>query len=91
MGRNKSRRYNGVLGVDLNPNSVDWSVCDAAGNLKAHGSLRLNVQDKLTSATEDAIGKVFAELVQISESFGTPIVIEKLDFSIVLQKLVTVW
>ena len=77
----QSRRHNGMLGIDLNPNSVDWSVCDAAGSLRAAGSLKLNIQDKSTLATEDAIGKVCAELVRIAESFGTPIVIEKLDFS----------
>lgn len=78
----QSRRHKGMLGIDLNPNSVDWSVCDAAGNLRAAGSLRLNIQDKSTSATKDTIGKVCAELVRIAESFGTPIVIEKLDFSV---------
>ncbi len=77
----QSHRHNGVLGIDLNPNSVDWSVCDVAGNLKAHGSLRLNIQDKSTETTKDAIGKVCAELVRVAESFGCPIVIEKLDFS----------
>lgn len=77
----QSHRRNGTLGVDLNPNSVDWTVCDANGNLKAHGSLRLNIQDKSSEATKDAIGKVCVELVRIAESFGCPIVIEKLDFS----------
>lgn len=77
----QSSHKNGVLGIDLNPNSVDWAVCDAEGNLKAHGTLRLNIQDRSTSATKDAIGKLCAELVRLAESFECPIAIEKLDFS----------
>jgi IS605 OrfB family transposase len=77
----QSHRKNGVLAVDLNPTSADWAVCDSEGNLKANGTLRLNIQDKSKDATKDTIGKLCAELVRLAESFGVPICIEKLDFS----------
>ncbi|MBR8840143.1 MAG: IS200/IS605 family accessory protein TnpB-related protein [Stigonema ocellatum SAG 48.90 = DSM 106950] len=77
----QSHRINGVLGIDLNPNSVDWSVCDAEGNLRGKGNIKLNIQHKSTNATKDAIGKVCAELVRIAENYGVPISIEKLDFA----------
>jgi IS605 OrfB family transposase len=77
----QSHRKNGVLGIDLNPTSADWAICDAEGNLKANGTLKLNIQDKSTNATLDAIGKLCAELVRLAESHEVPICIEKLDFS----------
>ncbi len=77
----QSHRKNGVLGVDLNPASADWAVCDTEGNLKASGTLRLNIQDKSREATKDALGKLCAELVRLAESFEVPISIEKLDFT----------
>ncbi|MBW4583870.1 IS200/IS605 family accessory protein TnpB-related protein [Aetokthonos hydrillicola Thurmond2011] len=76
----QSHRKNGVLGVDFNPTSADWAVCDSQGNLKASGIIALNIQDKSTDATKDAIGKLSAQLVRIAESFEVPICIEKLDF-----------
>ncbi len=77
----QSHRINGILGIDLNSNSVDWSVCDAQGNLKDKGNIKLNIQDKSTNATKDAIGKVCVLVVRIAENYGVPISIEKLDFA----------
>lgn len=77
----QSYRRNGMLAVDLNPTSIDWAYCDIEGNLKASGTLRINIQDKSTEQTQDALGKACAELVRLAESFGCPITIEKLDFS----------
>lgn len=76
----QSHRRNGVLGVDFNPNSVDWAVCDREGNLKAHGRLRLDIQDKPSDATRVAIGKLCAQLVRLAISMKCLISIEKLDF-----------
>jgi IS605 OrfB family transposase len=70
-----------MLGVDFNPTGIDWAYCDNQGNLKASGSLRVNIQDRSTNQTKDALGKACAELVRLGESFSCPIVIEKLDFA----------
>ncbi|BAZ12694.1 transposase, IS605 OrfB family protein [Calothrix sp. NIES-4071] len=70
----------GALGIDFNPASVDWAVIDRHGNLKRHGSIKINVQDKRSNQTEDIIGKACAELVRLAEFYQVPIVIEDLDF-----------
>jgi IS605 OrfB family transposase len=77
---NISSLKNGALGVDFNPNSIDWAVIDKHGNLKRHGSIKINVQDKRTNQTSDIIGKACAELVRLAELYQIPIVIEDLDF-----------
>jgi IS605 OrfB family transposase len=77
---NSTSLKNGALGVDFNPNSIDWSVIDKQGNLKRHGSIKINVQDKRTNQTSDIIGKACAELVRLAELYQIPIVIEDLDF-----------
>jgi IS605 OrfB family transposase len=70
----------GALGIDFNPASIDWTVIDREGNLTAHGSIKINVQDKRSNQTKDIIGKVVAQVVRVAESFRVPVVIEDLDF-----------
>ena len=77
---NSTSLKNGALGVDFNPNSIDWAVIDKQGNLKRHGSIKINVQDKRTNQTKDIIGKACAELVRYAELYNIPIVVEDLDF-----------
>jgi hypothetical protein len=77
---NSTSLENGALGVDFNPNSIDWTVIDKRGNLKRHGSIKINVQDKRTNQTSDIIGKACAELFRVAELYQIPIVIEDLDF-----------
>ena len=71
---------NGVLGIDFNPASIDWTIIDRHGNLKRHGSIKVNVQDKSSNQTEDILGKAIAEIVRIAQKYGVPIAIEDLDF-----------
>ncbi len=70
----------GALGIDFNPTSIDWAVIDREGNLKKHGSIKINVQDKSSNQTKDVIGKAVAQIVRVAESFCVPVVIEDLDF-----------
>jgi IS605 OrfB family transposase len=77
---NNTSLKNGALGVDFNPNSIDWAVIDKQGNLKRHSSIKINVQDQRTNQTKDIIGKACAELVRYAELYQIPIVIEDLDF-----------
>jgi IS605 OrfB family transposase len=77
---NSTSVENGALGVDFNPSSIDWTVVDKQGNLKRHGSIKINVQDKRTNQTSDIIGKACAQLVRLAELYQIPIVIEDLDF-----------
>jgi len=70
----------GALGIDFNPNSIDWTVVDREGNLKKHGSIKVNIQDKRSNQSKDIIGKAVAQIVRVAESFQVPVVIEDLDF-----------
>jgi IS605 OrfB family transposase len=76
----KSSLESGSLGIDFNPTSIDWAVVDREGNLKRHGSIKINVQDKRSNQTQDIIGKAVAQIVRVAESFQVPVVIEDLDF-----------
>ncbi|WP_017743069.1 IS200/IS605 family accessory protein TnpB-related protein [Scytonema hofmannii] len=77
----ESSLANGAFGVDFNPGSIDWTVIDRHGNLKRHGSIKINVQDKRSKQTKDVIGKAVAEIVRIASHHGVPVVIENLDFT----------
>jgi IS605 OrfB family transposase len=70
----------GVLGIDFNPSSIDWAIVDAHGNLKRHGSVKINIQDKSSNQTEDILGKAIASIVRIAQQYQVPIAIEDLDF-----------
>lgn len=72
---------NGALGIDFNPGSIDWAVCDKHGNLKRHGSIKINVQDKHSNQTKDIIGKAVAQIVRVAEQHAVPVVVEDLDFA----------
>lgn len=72
---------NGALGIDFNPGSIDWAVCDKHGNLKRHGSININVQDKRSNQTKDIVGKAVAQIVRVAEQYAVPVVIEDLDFA----------
>ena len=54
---------------------------DRHGNLKRHGSIKTNIQDKSTNQTEDILGKAIAQIVRISQKHQVPIAIEDLDFT----------
>jgi IS605 OrfB family transposase len=72
---------NGALGIDFNPGSIDWAVCDKHGNLKRHGSIKINVQGKRSHQTKDIIGKAVAQIVRVAQCHAVPVVIEDLDFA----------
>jgi len=72
---------NGSLGIDFNPGSIDWTLIDRHGNLKRHGSIKTNVQDKRSKQTKDIIGKAVSKVVRIALENNVPIVIEDLDFA----------
>jgi IS605 OrfB family transposase len=71
----------GALGIDFNPTSIDWALIDRHGNLKQHGSIKINVQDKRSNQTQDIIGKAVAQIIRVAEVNSVPVVIEDLDFA----------
>ncbi len=46
-----------------------------------HGSIKINIQDKLSNQTSDILGKAIAEIVRIAQQYQVPIAIEDLDFT----------
>ncbi|MBR8836847.1 MAG: IS200/IS605 family accessory protein TnpB-related protein [Stigonema ocellatum SAG 48.90 = DSM 106950] len=72
---------NGAIGIDFNPGSIDWTLIDKHGNLKRHGSIKTNIQDKRSKQTKDIIGKAVAEIVRRATEYNVPVVIEDLDFA----------
>jgi len=72
---------NGAIGIDFNPGSIDWTLIDRHGNLKRHGSIKTNIQDKRSKQTKDIIGKAVAEIVRKATEYNVPVVIEDLDFA----------
>jgi IS605 OrfB family transposase len=70
----------GILGIDFNPSSIDWAIVERHGNLKRHGSIKINIQDKSSNQTEDILGKAIASIVRIAQKYQVPIAIEDLDF-----------
>ena len=77
----QSSIQNGALGIDFNPSSIDWSLIDRHGNLKRHGSIKINVQDKRSTQTKDIIGKAVSAIARIALEYSVPVVIEDLDFA----------
>ncbi len=77
----RSSLENGALGIDFNPDSIDWTLIDRHGNLKRHGTIKINVQDKRSVQTKDIIGKVVSAIARIALEYSVPVVIEDLDFA----------
>ena len=76
-----SRSYKyGAIGIDLNPDSIDWAYVDGDGNLKQHGKIKL-IQGLPQGKQQTQIVKVCLELVQTATRYQCPIVCEELDFS----------
>ena len=60
---------------------IGWSYCDAEGNLKGYGQIRINIQDRSTEQTEATLGDAAKELVNLATHYNCPISVEDLDFS----------
>ena len=77
----KSRqvRY-GCIGIDLNPDSVDWAYVNRDGNLKQHGKIKL-IQGLPQGKQQAQIVKACLHLVRMALLYQCPIVCEQLDFT----------
>ena len=59
-----------MIGIDLNPGTIGFTVCDFKSNLK----------DKTTPQTKAILGDAGKELVNVASSHGISMIVEKLDF-----------
>lgn len=69
----QTSRENGSLGIDLNPGVIGWAYCDAQGNLKAKGQIRLNFIDRNTNQTIATLGDACKELAELADRYKCPI------------------
>ncbi len=70
----------GCIGIDLNPSSVGWAYVDKDGNLKDHGTIRL--QSGLPQGKQKAeYLRVIEILAKKANKYACPIGHESLDFS----------
>lgn len=78
--RQSQDRAYGVIGIDMNPDSIGWSYVDTEGNLKAHGQIPLEMG--LPSGQQQAqIVDVCLSLANLAICFACPVVCEELDFA----------
>jgi IS605 OrfB family transposase len=70
----------GCIGIDMNPGSIGWAYADLQGNLKAQGSIPL--QMGLPTGKQDAqIVDACLQLAILASTFACPVVCEDLDFT----------
>ena len=70
----------GCIGIDMNPGSIGWAYVNGEGNLKASGSIPL--QMGLPSGKQDAqIVDACLQLAVLAVTYACPIVCEQLDFT----------
>ena len=74
------RRYQMVLGVDLNPDHLAWCLIDSQGNPQRWGKIPLDLTGT-AQQNADQIGRAVAELVRLAKHCGAPIAHEILDFT----------
>ncbi|NJM63525.1 MAG: hypothetical protein HC849_30535 [Oscillatoriales cyanobacterium RU_3_3] len=70
----------GCIGIDMNPGAIGWAYVNSQGNLKAKGSIPL--QMGLPSGKQDAqIVGACLQLAALASTYACPIVCEQLDFA----------
>jgi hypothetical protein len=82
------QRYEaGALGIDLNVDHLAIGITDRFGNPCESFSLAFRPYEASTKQNEAAIGAMIHDLCDIAEKRHLPIVIEKLNLSILMAKL----
>ncbi len=79
--RRISHRKNGAIGIDLNLLSIAWAYCDNEGNLKQHGQINIDLENKSSGQTTHILSQAIGQIIDIAVDMRCLIVIEKLDFS----------
>lgn len=69
-----------VLGADINPDHIAWSLVNADGNPVGWGRIDIDLSGG-ADANTDSIGVGVAELCLIARTHGAVIAVERLDFT----------
>ncbi|MGK7935821.1 MAG: IS200/IS605 family accessory protein TnpB-related protein [Xenococcaceae cyanobacterium] len=75
-----SNKKNGAIGIDLNVKSIAWAYCDSEGNLKQHGQINIDLENKSSGQTTHILSQAIGQVIELAVEKECPIVIEKLDF-----------
>ncbi len=76
-----SNKNNGAIGIDLNVKSIAWAYCDGEGNLKQHGQINIDLENKSSGNSTHILSQAIGQIIDIAVDMRCPIVIERLDFS----------
>lgn len=76
-----SHRNNGAIGIDLNVFNIAWAYCDREGNLKQHGQINIDLENKSSGQATNILSQAIGQIIEMAVDKECPIVIEKLDFS----------
>ncbi len=82
-----SHKKNGAIGIDLNANNIAWAYCDNDGNLKQHGQVKIDLENKSSGQATHILSLAIGKIIDIAVEKECPIVIEKLDFGSKKSKL----
>ena len=74
-------RYDGCVGLDINPGSIGWCTTNHHGNPIGWGKINLDLHSSSTEQTEARLSEAVSEITNRALATKKPIVIEKLDFS----------
>ncbi|MDA8287187.1 MAG: transposase, partial [Actinomycetota bacterium] len=69
-----------VLGADLNPDHLAWSLLKADGNPVSFGRIALDLSGS-AEQNRDRLGVAVAALVEVARRHGAAIAVETLDFT----------
>jgi len=75
-----SHKKNGVIGIDLNIDSIAWAHCDKEGNLANHGQINIDLKDKSSGQTTNILSRAIGQIIDLAVEYQCSVVIEKLDF-----------
>ena len=71
----------GMMGIDLNPNEVGWTVTNNHGNPIATGSIPYDLFGKSSKQSTHIVSLIVRSLVEIARQYEVNICVEKLDFT----------
>ncbi len=77
----------GYVGIDLNADSVGWTVCDEQGNLLEFGDCKLDLHSISSNQREAILSDVATFIALKAKQYNFPVASEKLDFSQKKQQL----
>lgn len=74
-------RRDGIIGVDLNYDHLDWDNCNKDGNTVDRGSVKFDLKGKTSNQRKDIIRRATKVIIQQCVNTGKPLVMEEIDLT----------